>query len=178
MPTAQINVRIPAEYHDLVRIVAAKLREDEGFAALLAGFVAEQAGGVAGSSRGSSSIDIIDELTILRTRLDAVEAEMVELRQEAVRKPVDAVEPVKDAPPPTPEIPQWPSNGSRTQREWSEEEKAALQTIGRGWPEEVAKQLRDAVEPVEAAPAPPEALPRPSEGRQKRMRTKQASQEE
>jgi hypothetical protein len=106
MPTAQLNVRVPAEYHDLVRMIAARLRQDKGFAESLAAFVADQAGTVADRSNSRSNVDpILDELTItqaqvraihmtlhdvvtLRDRLEILEAEVAGLRQRGADEPV------------------------------------------------------------------------------------------
>jgi hypothetical protein len=110
MPTAQLNVRVPAEYHDLVRMIAARLRQDKGFAEKLAAFVADQAAAVADRSDSRSNVDpILEELAItqaemraihmtlndvvtLRDRLEILEAEMAGLRQRGADEPVEGVE--------------------------------------------------------------------------------------
>jgi hypothetical protein len=113
MPTAQLNVRVPAEHHDLVRMIAARLRQDKGFAESLAAFVADQAGTVADRSNSRSNVDpILDELAItqaqvraihmtlhdvvtLRDRLEILEAEVAGLRQRGADEPVEPVEGVE-----------------------------------------------------------------------------------
>jgi hypothetical protein len=110
MPTAQLNVRVPAEHHDLVRMIAARLRQDKGFAESLAAFAADQAGTVADRSNSRSNVDpILDELAItqaqvraihmtlnnvvtLRDRLEILEAEVAGLRQRGADEPVEGVE--------------------------------------------------------------------------------------
>jgi hypothetical protein len=114
MPTAQLNVRVPAEHHDLVRMIAARLRQDKGFAESVAAFAADQAGTVAdrsnSRSNSRSNVDpILDELAItqaqvraihmtlnnvvtLRDRLEILEAEVAGLRQRGADEPVEGVE--------------------------------------------------------------------------------------
>jgi hypothetical protein len=110
MPTTQLNVRVPAEHHDLVRMIAARLRQDKGFAESLAAFAADQAGTVADRSNSRSNVDpILDELAItqaqvraihmtlnnvvtLRDRLEILEAEVAGLRQRGADEPVEGVE--------------------------------------------------------------------------------------
>jgi hypothetical protein len=109
MPTAQLNVRVPAEHHDLVRMIAARLRQDKDFAGVLAALVAETVA-VADSSNSRSNVDpILDELAItqaqvwaihmtlnnvvtLRDRLEILEAEVAGLRQRGANEPVEGVE--------------------------------------------------------------------------------------
>jgi hypothetical protein len=112
MPTAQLNIRVPAEHHDLVRMIAARLRQDKDFAGVLAALVAETVA-VADSSNSRSNVDpILEELAItqaemravhmtlhdvvtLRDRLEILEAEVAGLRQRGVDEPVEPVEPVE-----------------------------------------------------------------------------------
>jgi hypothetical protein len=154
MPTAQLNVRVPAEHHDLVRMIAARLRQDKGFAESLAAFVADQAGTVADRSNSRSNVDpILDELAItqaqvraihmtlnnvvtLRDRLEILEAEVAGLRQRGADEPVEPVE------------------GVEARIDEALEPEALLDEIAPEPRQRAASTALDAVEPVEVADMP------------------------
>jgi hypothetical protein len=174
MPTAQLNIRVPAEHHDLVRMIAARLRQDKDFAGVLAALVAETVA-VADSSNSRSNVDpILEELAItqaemravhmtlhdvvtLRDRLEILEAEVAGLRQRGADEPVEPVEGVEA-------------------RIEALEAEALLDEIAPEPRQRGASTALDAVEPVEAAdmPVSTEALPKAVKKCQTRKRWTEA----
>jgi hypothetical protein len=124
MPTAQLNIRVPFEHHDLVRTVAARLREDKEFAESLAAFVADHSSTV---SPASMPATILDELAAIKARLDALEAipfqKPVGASLDAVKREESGVVALE------PEAPVARSNEPQRRRPWTEADDAVLRRI-------------------------------------------------
>lgn len=122
MPTAQLNIRVPVEHHDLMRVVAARLRQDKDFSEVLTALVAGVAVPVATVAG--------DSITSILSRLESVEAQLADLRQKTVSAPLVAVESVKVADTlMTPEALPEPPQKRQTRKPWTEADYAALRRI-------------------------------------------------
>lgn len=91
MPTPQLNIRVPTEHHKLMKNVAAKLRQDKGFAKALTAFVADVAPTVSAVAG--------DSIASILTRLESVEAQLAELRQSPASKSTKPATPNTNSPP-------------------------------------------------------------------------------
>lgn len=120
MPTAQLNIRVPAEHHDLMRDVAARLRQDKDFAEALTAFVASVAMPAVSTVASGSIASIL-------ARLESVEAQLVDLRQKPASAPLNAVE--LDDTPITPEALPEPPQERQTRKRWTEADYAVLRRI-------------------------------------------------
>jgi hypothetical protein len=86
MPSPQLNLRVPLEHHDLLRAVAARLREDAAFrdhlAALIAGVAAPVADPVAAPVAGVAAPVAGDSVT---AHLEALEERVAALEEREPR---------------------------------------------------------------------------------------------
>jgi hypothetical protein len=122
MPTAQLNVRVPAEHHDLMKGIAAKLRQDKGFAEALDAFVASVAPSLA-SVAGDSIASIL-------IRLESIEARLADLDQKPIRTSLDAFMPVEGAEmATTTEALPKAANPPQRRRRWTDADDAVLRRI-------------------------------------------------
>jgi hypothetical protein len=119
MPTAQLNIRVPAEHHNLMKDVAARLRQDKDFAEALTAFVAGVAAPVAGGSVAS-----------ILTRLESVEAQLAERGQKPASASLDAVTPVAVADMPvTAEALPETAKPRQTRKPWADADDAVLRRV-------------------------------------------------
>jgi hypothetical protein len=72
MPNPQVNCRVPKEHHGLIRLVAAKLRENPGFAQALAGLIAD----TPKAPEPVSGPEVMEAIRELQGRLEALEGRL------------------------------------------------------------------------------------------------------
>jgi hypothetical protein len=137
MPSPQLNLRVPLEHHDLLRAVAARLKEDAAFrdqlAALLAGVAGIVAPPVADASILASIIARLEVLEALKDRGEALEGRA---HQEGAGTAVEAVG--------VPAGTLVPVEARQTRRKWTDADFAVLKAIAArgGTQADACKELR------------------------------------
>jgi hypothetical protein len=128
MPSPQLNLRVPQEHHAILKAVAARLRDDVGFAdhlaALLAGVAAPVAAPVADASSLASVMSRLEALEALKDRVEALELRMRQESAGTVAERDGSVMAVGEVLEPS-----EASGGPQTRRKWTPEDDAALQAI-------------------------------------------------